>query len=76
MHHGKRRGTDSTLTLSSLHKEEESPYHLALKTRGAKFCEFLQEVEFNMWELKNQQSQALGQLLGEQEETESSYLKR
>lgn len=35
------KGKKQTVTLGSLHREDESPQHLALKVREAKYHEFL-----------------------------------
>ena len=46
-----------TITLGSLHEEEQSLQHLAFKVRGAKFPEFLKPVGLEAQNLKNQWAQ-------------------
>lgn len=50
---GAEKEEKQTLTPGSSPKEAKSPLHLALKTRGAKFCEFLQLAGLKAWNLKN-----------------------
>ena len=55
---GANKGEKQTITLGrSLAWEEESPQHLALKARGAKFPDFLQPVGLKARKCKNQQAQ-------------------
>lgn len=49
---GAERGEKQIVTPRSLHKEDESPYNLALKIRVAEFREFLQPGGLEAWNSK------------------------
>lgn len=49
-------GGKQTITPGSLHGEDESPEHLAIKVRGAEFHDFLQPAGLKVWNSKNQQA--------------------
>ena len=50
------KGEKQIITPGSPHGEDESSKYLVLKTRGAKFHEFLQPVSHKAWNFKNQRA--------------------
>lgn len=51
---GSETGEKQIMTLGSPHREDEYSYYLAVKTRGARFHDFLKPVRLKAMSLKKQ----------------------